>query len=128
MRFYKILSILTSILLVFLFVQMFFNSGEFMVQLGLQPSESLVIICRRTSIFMIGLSMLTFSVRNLESNKTRQQICFSIAVIMLGLACLGSYEYMKGTLSSSIITAISIETSIGVAFMGIFLKNFRFSF
>ena len=36
---------------------------------------------------------------------------------MLGLACMGSYELIKGTVNSSMLVAISIETVLGVSFI-----------
>ena len=123
MNFFKIVSILTSLLFIFLFYQLFLNSDSFVIGLGLQSTASTSILSRRTSMFMLGLSILLFCSRNLSHSLARQYICLSTGITMLGLACMGSYELIMGTVNSSMMIAIFIEITLGTSFLIVFLRN-----
>ena len=89
----------------------------FVTNMGLKSSDAISILCRRTAIFMLGLSVLLFISRNLPDSTARNYISCSTGITMLGLACMGSYELIKGTVNSSMLVAISIETVLGVSFI-----------
>jgi len=101
--FYKILCGFTAFLFAFLFLKLLLNSETFLIDLGLEPSESAKIITKRASIFMLGICVLMAGSIKLPHSKARQIICLSTAVSMFGLSILGSYELIKGTINSSII-------------------------
>ncbi len=122
-HFYKIVTIATSVLFIYLFIQLLFMSDSFVQDLGLQPSEATSILARRTSMFMLGISVLMFGARNLPHSKARQIICMATGVTMFGLSCMGSYEFIRGTVNSSIFVAIICETIIWVSFAIILFKN-----
>lgn len=113
---YKILSIATSILFIYLFFLLFFNSESFLQDLGLEPSLAGIVLARRAAMFMLGIAILSFVSRNLASSKARQFICLSIAVSMFGLSCMGAYEYQQGNINSSIMLAITIETILWISY------------
>jgi hypothetical protein len=121
--FFKIVSIATSVLFVYLFSQLFFISDSFVRGLGLEPSVTSLVLSRRASMFMLGIAILLFASRNLPQSKTRQIICFSTGTTLFGLACMGSYEFIKGNVNSSIIIAISIETILWISYGIIILKD-----
>jgi hypothetical protein len=123
MNTYKIASIGTSILFVFLFAQLFFTPIAFVKDLGLEPTLTTSILCRRASMFMIGLAILLFGVRKLSHSQIRQTICLSTAITMTGLACLSSFEMIRGTVNNSIWVAIIIETISAILFWIVFFKN-----
>lgn len=122
---YKIVSVATSILFIYLFVQLLFMSDSFIIDLGLQSSEAGSVLARRASMFMLGISLLMFGTRNLPHSKTRQIICMATGLTLFGLSCVGSYEYIKGTVNSSILIAIICETILWVCFGIILLKNYQ---
>ncbi len=117
---YKIVSVATSLLFLYLFVQLLFMPTSFIKDLGLQPSEAGCVLARRASMFMLGISVLMFGTRNLPHSKARQTICMATGITLFGLSCAGSYEYIKGTVNSSILIAIICETILWV-FLGIIL-------
>jgi hypothetical protein len=121
--FFKIVSIATAVLFVYLFTQLFFISDSFVRGLGLEPSVASLVLSRRASIFMLGIAILLFASRNLPPSKTRQIICFSIGLTLFGLACMGSYEFVKGNVNSSIMIAITTETILWVSYGIIILKD-----
>jgi hypothetical protein len=126
LNFFKILSIATSILFIYLFFQLFLNSVSFVKGLGLQPSEAASVLARRASMFMLGISVLMFEARNLPHSQARQIICMATGITMFGLSCMGSYEFIRGAVNSSIFIAIIIETILWISFGIILLKNRKF--
>jgi len=125
MKLYKIATIGTSLLFVFLFAQLFFTPVAFVEDLGLEPTLATSILCRRTSMFMLGLAILLFGVRKLEHSSIRQTICLSTAITMTGLACLSSFELIRGTVNNSMWVAIIIETLSATLFWITFFSNMK---
>jgi hypothetical protein len=123
LNFFKIVSIFTSVLFAYLFFTLLLNTDSFIRDLGVQPCESSLIAGRRSSIFMLGISVLMLGSINLPNSKARQVICLATGITMFGLACMGSYEFIRGTVNTSILTAITIETILGISFMIIFFIN-----
>ncbi|WP_071144946.1 hypothetical protein [Bacteroides ihuae] len=121
--FYKIVSIATSVLFIYLFAQLLFTPSSFIEDLGLEASEAGCILARRASMFMLGISVLMFGARNLPHSKARQVICIATGITMFGLSCMGSYEFIKGTVNSSILIAIICETVLWVSFGIILFKK-----
>jgi hypothetical protein len=121
--FFKIVSIATSVLFVFLFSQLFFYSDSFVKNLGLDPSVASLVLSRRASIFMLGIAVLMFASRNLAPSKTRQIICLSTGITLFGLACMGGYEFIKGNVNSSVIIAMTIETILWFSYGIIIFKD-----
>ena len=121
--FYKIVSIATSVLFIYLFAQLLFTPSSFIEDLGLEASEAGCILARRASMFMLGISVLMFGARNLPHSEARQVICMATGITLFGLSCMGSYEFIKGTVNSSILIAIICETVLWVSFGIILFKK-----
>ena len=122
MRVYKTVSLVTSMAFIYSFSQHLFNSGS-ITDLGLQPSEATYFLARRVSIFPLGLAILLLLSRNLPHSKARQNICFATGFIMVGYACIGSYELIIGAVNSMMLAPIIIEIILGISFFIIFFKN-----
>lgn len=121
--FFKIISIATSLLFIYLFLQLFFMSDSFVKGLGLEPSIASLVLARRAAMFMLGVAVLMFASRNLPSSKVRQIICISTGITFLGLSCMGIYEFINGHVNSSIIIAITIETILWVSYGIVIIKD-----
>jgi len=98
-------------------------SDSFVRDMGLQHSLATSVLAKRTSMFMLGISVLMFGSRNLPHSKARQIICMATGITMFGLSCMGSYEFIRGTVNSSIFIAIIAETILWISFAIIFFKN-----
>jgi len=122
-NFFKILSIITSVLFAYLFFLLHFNSESFLKDLGLQSSGTTLFLAKRVSIFMLGISVLMFCSKGLPHSKSRQIICFATGITMLGLSCMGTYELIEGNVNSSILTAIIIEIILAISFGIIIYSN-----
>ena len=124
--FFKIISIATSLLFIYLFSQLFFMSDSFVKGLGMEPSIASLVLARRAAMFMLGIAVLMFASRNLPHSQARQIICMATGITMFGLSCMGSYEFIRGAVNSSIFIAIIIETILWISFGIILLKNRKF--
>ncbi|MFO7597599.1 MAG: hypothetical protein R6W92_14820 [Desulfocurvibacter africanus] len=123
MKIYKIVCIATSILFIFLFFQLLFDSVSFVKDMGMQPSEATSVLAKRAAIFMLGLSILAFCAKSLPHSKARQYICLSTGSTLIGLACMGTYEHFMGTVNSSIFIAIAVETTLGLSFLAVLYSD-----
>ncbi|WP_321317956.1 hypothetical protein [Labilibaculum sp.] len=123
MNFYKIVSVTTSVLFIYLTIQLVFMSDSFVSGMGLQPSETASVLAKRAAMFMLGISILMFASRNLTPSKARQIICIATGITLFGLAFMGSYEFIRGSVNSSIFIAIGFETVLWISFGIILLKN-----
>ena len=127
MNFYKSASMAISLLYLYLFLQLFFDGVGFVESLGLPSNSAIPVLCKRTSIFVLGLCVLMFSSRNLIPSQARQYICLSNGITMTLMSCMGSYELIRGSVNSSILVAIIIEIIFGVSFLILFFKTFKTS-
>jgi len=125
MKLYKITCICTSLLFVFLFIQLFFTPVSFVEDTGGQATIATSILCRRTSMFMLGLAVLLFCARKLPHSSIRQSICISTGITMTGLACLSSFELIRGTVNHSMWTAIILESLSAILFWIVLFKNLQ---
>lgn len=123
--FYKVVSITTAVLFAYLFSEMFFFSDSFILGLGLEPSATTLVLARRTSMFMLGVAFLMFTLRNLPPSKARQAVCLSVGVTLLGLAGMGTYELVKGSVNNSILVAIVIESVLWISYAIITIMDIK---
>jgi uncharacterized membrane protein len=124
-RLYKFTSILTSVVFLLLFIQLFFASNSFMSDLGLEPSVTSLVLARRVSMFMLGLAVLMFLSRNSAASKERMFVCISNSTLLLGLVCMGGYEFFKGTVNSSIFVAITIESVLLILYSVVMFSDVK---
>jgi len=121
--FFKIVSIATSVLFVYLFSLLFFMSDSLVNDWGLETSTASLVLARRAAMFMLGIAVLTFGSRNLPPSKVRQIICLSIGITLFGLSCMGTFEFINGNVNSSIIIPIVIETILWLSFGIVIIKD-----
>lgn len=125
MNIYKILSTFTSLLCLYLFYLLLFSAHSFMNDLGLEGTEATYFVCRRAAILMLGISVLMFFGRNIPNSQSRQAICLSIGVTMLGLAMSGAYELNRDFVSSGIVGPIFVESILGISFFYVWFSSKR---
>jgi hypothetical protein len=123
--FYKIVSIATSALFLYLFTQLFFMSDSFVKDMGLEPSVTTLVLGRRAAMFMLGVAVLMFAARNLLPSPARRMICSATGITLFGLSCLGTYEFIQGRVNNSIWIAVSIESVLWISYGIIVLKDMR---
>ncbi|MBN1117417.1 MAG: hypothetical protein JXA77_09450 [Bacteroidales bacterium] len=126
MRLYKIICYSTAILFSFLMIQLMAIPEKFAADLGLIPGTGVSVVLRRAAIFMAGIVVLTIGIRNLPPSRSRQSVCISLAVTFLGLSTMGSIEFFRGTVNSSILLSIFIELSLAMAYLIVFIRSRKF--
>ncbi|MCP3926424.1 MAG: hypothetical protein GY714_28010 [Desulfobacterales bacterium] len=122
---FKILSVFTSVLCLYLFYLLFFSPQSLFSDLGIKGTEASYFICRRASMLMLGISVLTFLARGIPHSQAMQAISLSVCVTMLGLAMTGTYELMRGFVSNDILISITIESTLSISFFYIWFSNRR---
>jgi len=122
-NFFKIICGFTAMIFTYLFLKLLLDSENFLNDLGLQSSEPALILTRRASMFMLGIAVLMLGSIKLPHSNARQIICLATGISMFGLSIMGSYELSKGTVNSSMWTAIIIETILWISFGIIFFTN-----
>jgi len=123
LNFYKVICIATSFLFVFLSLLLLLTPVAFVSDMGLEPSVATTVLCKRAAMFMAGLAALTFCARSLQDLKARRCVSLSAAVTLLGLACMGTYERLMGTVNDSIYIAIGIESVLGLSFLMVLMSK-----
>jgi hypothetical protein len=123
--FYQVVCVAASILFVYLFSQSFFQPDSFVEGFGLKPSLATHVLAPRTAMFMLGFAILMFASRNLPPSKARFMICLATGLTFFGLSCMGTYEFIRGTVSSSIFIAITAECIFWISFGLILIKDWR---
>ena len=100
-----------------------FDPNAFIEDVGLMPDIASLVIIRRAAIFMFGIVVLLLGSLRLKPGKELRAISLSIAATLLGLATMGIYEFIKGTVNSSIIQAVVIESILGISYLTVFIAN-----
>ncbi len=79
---------------------------------GIETNGSVAFVARRAAILFLGLSALSFAGLLLKYQK--RMVAFALSTPWLGMACLGLFEHLRGTVGSEIYPAMAIETAIGL--------------
>jgi len=77
-------------------------------------------------LFLGSAVLLLLSSRTADA-KTRKNISISMAVTMFGFASMGILELFRGTVSSSVAMAASIEIVFGILYLASLVKEGRLS-
>ena len=123
MNTYKILNMFTSVLFLYLFYVLLFDAASFFTDIEVDAGEAAYILARRASILMIGIAVLLFLSKNLQHSDARQMIILAATVIMLGFAIMGTYELARGNVGKGILTAIVVESIVGISYLIVFFSN-----
>lgn len=120
---FKITSIGTSALFVYLFIEFLFTPDSFVTGLGLISSDASTLLARRASMFMLGIAILMLGASNMSPSKARQTICLATGITLLGLSCTGWFEFLQGNVNLGIFVAIGCETILWVCYAIILIKT-----
>ena len=123
MNTYKILNMFTSVLFLYLFYVLLFDAASFFIDIEVDAGEAAYVLARRASILMIGIAVLLFLSKNLQHSDARQIIIIATTVIMLGFATMGTYELVRGNVGKAILTAIIVESVVGISYLIVFFSN-----
>jgi hypothetical protein len=86
-------------------------------------TDSAFFIARRAAMLFLGIGVLSWLGRDAHHCQLRQSVCVGLALAMLGLAGLGTGEYLRGYAGAGIGLAVITEALIGFAYIKIWLAN-----
>jgi len=124
--YYKIACVAVALLYFFLFYTLQFKPEKLISDIGLKGNDVVYLFVKRTSILMLGFSVLLVMGSSVEAVNGRFAIAASVSVCMLGLAFMSALELFKGNLSNGILPALIIESVVGMTFM-LLAISIRFS-
>lgn len=116
LSFYK-LSVLTSILFVFLASILMFVPDKMLTGWGVELTIASGLLARRIAALYTGLAVMFFMVRNAEHSTTRAALIYGMITSCMILALLGVYEFSTGHATSGILSAVFIEVVLSLLFM-----------
>lgn len=76
---------------------------------GMEQAVAASVLGRRASMLFLGYSVMLWSVLDAPHSAARQSILYGIAVFMLGLACTGVFEFLRGAATWPIVLASAAE-------------------
>lgn len=94
-----------------LFVFLLLAPGVIFWLFGVPQSETADLIARRAAMLFLGLAVISWSARNAPPSGFRRGFSLGIVVSMLGLAGVGSYEFLRGFADWPILLAVVVEIS-----------------
>jgi hypothetical protein len=118
-RLYNIASIITAVLFMLLFAQIFFTIESFLASLGLEASVEAKVLLKRAGVLMLGLSTLMLFVRKVKEPQLRINISLANCIIFLGMSILGTYELLLGNVSKGMLLPIIIEFVLFLLFSAV---------
>jgi len=113
---FRIISLLTAALYVFLFVSLFFFPDSIMEGAGIQGGEMAYFMARRTSMLMLSFAVLLILVSGAERSRLRAIIGLIVAFNMTGFASTGISEYALGRIDSHIRVSVCVELTVSALF------------
>ena len=116
LSFYR-LSVLTSILFIFLATILMFAPDKMLAGWGVELTTSVGLLARRIAALYTGLAVMFFMVRNAEHSTTRTALIYGTITGCMILALLGVYEFSTGHATNGILSAVFIEVVLSLLFM-----------
>ena len=113
---YQIVSWLTAALYSYLFVMLLFSPGSFLKEIGIETTASADFLARRAAMLMLGFAVLAFFGRKISYSPARQVMALAVSANMAGFAVMGLVEFGRGFANSGILTAVTIESILAVAY------------
>ncbi len=109
----KAVAVLFAVLFVLLLI-----TPEFIFWLfGVPQSETANLIARRAAMLFLGFAVISWSARNTPPTILRRGFSLGIVVSMAGLACTGTYEFLRGFANWPILLAVATECAFALIFL-----------
>jgi hypothetical protein len=113
---FKQLSLVSTAVMFTLCLTLLFTPMIIFKLFDVEETASAVFFTHRAAVLFLGLSILVYSLKDVNNMKVRQSVCLSMAVMMLSLAGLGTLEFMMGSSGVGIVLAIVGELILGVLY------------
>jgi len=106
----------TAVLTLALAVGYLFAGALLVGRWDIEPTESVLLYCRRIGASFLGLSVMFFLARSAPHSAARRAICGGAVVMCAGLAILGTYEFLAGRAAAPILMSVALEVVVAGAF------------
>ncbi|ESQ77570.1 hypothetical protein [Asticcacaulis sp. AC402] len=90
---------------------------------GLDPHALGDFMARRAGVLFLGLALIVWLTRETGDPAVQKAICLALAVMMLGLAAMGTFEFARGYAEPGIWLAIVGEITIGAAYVHVWRRT-----
>ncbi len=122
LSFYR-LSVLTSILFLFLAFIWMFAPIQLLSGWGVELTTAVGLIGRRAAALYAGIAVMFFIARNAEPSTARTALIYGMITACMILACLGVYELAMGHATRGILPAVFIEIVLSLLFIVVRRSN-----
>lgn len=120
---YKLLSMLASGVASVLAILLITYPNVLFLLFGIEPENGAYFIGRRAAMLFLGIAILTWATRHIAHSEARQAICLSMCTSMLGLALLGTFEYLRGVAGIGIVLAVLTEVIFAILYFRIWFHH-----
>lgn len=120
---FKLLNTATALIALILCSVLILVPEVLFMLFGIDEHSSAFFIGRRAAMLFLGLAVLTWCIRKAEFSESRQAVCLSLSVSMLGLAILGTVEYLRGFAGIGIALAIITEAVLAALYFKVWLSG-----
>ncbi len=120
---FKILSTVMASIAFVLFGCLLIVPEPIFILFQIPNDESAFFIARRAAMLFVGIAILSWLGRHAGHSLLRQAVCIGLGVSMLGLAILGTIEYLRGYASMGIGLAVLAEIVLGVSYLRVWFVN-----
>ena len=120
---FKILSIASALIALLLGLVLLLVPGLLFNLFSVTANEAAFFMGRRTAILFLGVSVLSWLVKDAEPSLTRSAISMCFIVTMFGLAVLGAVELARGYAGPGIGLAVVTELALGVLYLKQWLRD-----
>lgn len=101
-------------------------AGAFMAwRWQIEPTESILLYCRRIGATFLGLSVMFILARSVPNSAARRAMCSGALVTCLVLAILGIYEFSAGHAAAPILASVIVELLVAGAFAWHVITDWR---
>jgi xanthine/uracil permease len=101
-------------------------AGAFMAwRWQIEPTESVLLYCRRIGASFLGLSVILFLARSIPNSAARRALSSGAVVTCLALAILGIYEFTAGRAAAPILVSVTLEFVVASAFAWHLITDWR---
>jgi hypothetical protein len=120
---FKMLAVITSIIMFVLGAGYLFAGTVFVGRWQIQPTESVLLLARRIGAVYLSLSVGFFLARNAPVSVARTALSTAIAIGCLLLASLGVYEFSAGRAGAGILVSAVVESLLGIGYIWILVTQ-----
>ena len=122
---FKNIAFVTSIIAFVLGIGYLFFGSFVIGRWQIEPTNSVLLLCRRIGILYLGLSVIFFLSKSLSVSKARTALSIGAALTLSLLAFLGIFEYSQGTVGAGILASVGIESLLSIGYIIIIVKERR---